>query len=192
MKPAFLPARRGAAFTLIELMVGMAIGSVVLAGLGVTMVSLQRSFEAANYQMTAQNDQLRVLDYVSRDARTATTLAVSDGGGTLSLTLPSGDTGTLNLALGPTLTSLLGTSGNSTGTQKVAYYVQGGAFIRECNGVQTDLADTVDGVTFSRDGSFLTTSILFTPPFSHSPTTVPQPNTRASNQIYLRNLPATN
>lgn len=177
---------RPAAFTLLELLLGMTIAAIALAGLATATISLQRSFGAANYQMTAQNDQLRVLDYLSRDLRTATAVTISDAGGRLSATLPASDPNVINLQLGTALTSVLGGQLNTANPQTVSYYVEGGELIRNLNGVETDLADTVASLSFSRQEQFLTTSILFTPEFSNSPTTATQPNTRATSCTYLR------
>ena len=200
MKVSTFPRRRAAAFTLVELLVATALGSVVMGWVGLSFVSLQRSFEASNYQMTAQNDQLRVLDYLSRDLRMASAVATANGSTKVVLTLSADGSGT-SLNLGPLLNGLLGgsaTGGASTRSaasgaagsgDTVAYYVEGGQFIREFNGTQTVIADTVAGVTFTPDGAFLKTDVLFTPRYSCSPTTARQPDTRASNRIFLRNAP---
>lgn len=182
-------SRREAGFTLVELMVSMVVSSVALGGLTVASSTLQRSFEAANYQMTSQNDQLRVLDFLSRDLRMASALSVLDSGGKITVTLPSSPTATVTLNLGPLLAPLLGTPSATATTQTVSYYVEGGQLIREVNGVQTMIADTVDAVAFTRQGAFLTTSILFTPQFSASPTTADQQATSVTSNTYLRNLP---
>ena len=179
-----------AGFTLVEVMVGLVIGSVALAGMAVSMVSLQRSFSAADYQMTAQNDQLRVLGYLSRDVRTASVVTIQNGGTSVSLTMPPANPSLLNLNLGPTLTSLqpvcVSLVGQTNATT-VSYYLEGGQLIRDASGAQTIVAATVDDLEFTRQGSFLTTSVLFTPRFSMNPTTASQQSTRVSNCIYLQN-----
>lgn len=192
MRPSVKTHRRRSGFTIAELMVGMAIGSIVLAGVALTSTSLQRSFEAANYQMTAQNDQLRIFDYLSRDLHMASAVSILEGDGKLSLTVPTSDSALLTLNLGPLLNALPvgGTVGATT--QMVSYYVEGGQFIREAAGVQTDLADTVAEVKFSRPGMFVTTSVVFTPRFSSSPTAAAQSLTRAASTVYLRNATLTN
>ena len=187
-----------AGFTLTELLIGMAIGSVTLAGVSVASLSLQRSFTAADYQMTAQNDQLRVLDYLSRDLRMASVVTVLNGGTKVTLTLPPATPALLNLNLGPLLSSLGVTGGGaspaaSPSTSTVSYYLEGGQLLRDTNNVQTVIADTVDDLEFTRAGSFVTTSILFTPRFLLTATDGAQASTRASNCVYLRNAaPAAN
>ncbi len=179
--------RAAAAFTITELMVGMAISAVILEGLSTSFIALQRSFEAANYQMTAQNDQLRILDYISRDLRMASSVTILNDGAKLSLTLPSSAGAGLNLNLGPLLAPLLASS-NQAALVTSAYYVEGGQLIRDVSGVQTALADTVADVQFTRSGNFLAADVVFTPRFSNSPTVADQQATRASNYTLLRNL----
>lgn len=179
---------RNSGFTLVELLVGMAISLVGLSGLSVGSIALQRSFEAANYQMNAQNDQLRVLDYLSRDFHLASKVTRADDGAKITVSLPVRSTGTPSLNLGPLLGSVTGTAT----TQTVSYYVEGGEFIREVNGGQSVLADTVDSVQFDTDGAYVTTSVVFTPRFSYSPTMVTQPLTRAQSRVYLRNATQVN
>lgn len=183
--------RAVAAFTLVELMVGMAISAVILGGLSTSFIALQRSFEAANYQMTAQNDQLRILDYISRDLRMAASVTILNSGAKLSLTLPDGAGAGLNLNLGPLLTPLLASS-PQTPPITCAYYVEGGQLLRDVSGGQTALAGTVAEVQFTRSGNFLVTDVIFTPRFSNSPTVADQQATRASSYTLLRNLSAGN
>lgn len=190
MKPGARP-RAAAAFTLVELMVGMAISAVILGGLSTSFIALQRSFEAANYQMTAQNDQLRILDYISRDLRMASSVTILNSGAKLSLALPDGAGAGLNLNLGPLLAPLLVSSAPAPPIT-CAYYVEGGQLLRDLSGGQTALAGTVAEVQFTRSGNFLATDIVFTPRFSNSPTVADQQATRASNYTLLRNLSAGN
>lgn len=178
--------------TLVELMVAVALGSMLMGWVGLAFMALQRSFEAANYQMTAQNDQLRVLDYISRDLRTAATVTVSSGNGKVTVTLPTDNTSTLGLKLGPLLDPLLSTAASAVPMTTVAYYVEGGQLIREVNKVQNVIADTVDNVQFTPSGSYVTTDVVFTSRFSSSPTTASQPNIHASNCTFLRNATPTN
>ena len=172
----------------------MAIGSVTLAGVSVASVSLQRSFVAADYQMTAQNDQLRALDYLSRDLRMASVVTILNAGTKVTLTLPAANPSSATLDLGPLLGSLGVTPGATPApaASTVSYYLEGGQLLRDTGGAQTVVADTVDDLEFTRAGSFLTTSVLFTPRFLMDPTAGAQASTRASNCVYLRNAaPAT-
>ena len=69
----------------------------------------------------------------------------------------------------------------------VSYYLEGGQVLRDTGAVQTVVASTVDDLEFTRSGSFLTTSVLFTSRFLMTATAGAQASTRASNCVYLRN-----
>ena len=175
-------------FTLVELLVSLAISAVVLTQILVVTFSLERSFEAADYRMNAQNDQLRVLDYLSRDLHMASAVSVQNSGTAVTLTLPSGDPSALDLNLGTLLNPLLAGSAVPSNTVAVSYYVLGGQLIRETNGTQTVLANTVADLEFTRQDTFMVIDLLFTPQYSNSPTVAAQQNTRASSRVYLRSL----
>ena len=191
---AIIRPRPASGFTLVELLVTMAISAVVLSQLVVATYALQRSFESANYRMSAQEDQLRMLDYVSRDLHMATAVTVQNGGAQMTATLPAATTSALNLNLGPLLSPLVASSGTPAASVSttVTYYAEGGQFVRLAGGVQTVIADTVADLAFKRDGSFLRMDVTFTPEFSNSPTVAAQPATRASSSIYLSNVGTAN
>ena len=184
---------------MIELLVAMAISSMILAGLLVATFSLQRSFEASNYRMTAQEDQLRMLDYVTRDLHMASDVSIQNGGAQLTLTLPSASAGsTLNLNLGPLLTPAIAalvpaaTPGTGSASVTVTYFAEGGQLVRQVGDAQTVIADTITDLTFAQDESFVNVDVTFTPEFSSSPTTASQGATRASSRVFLRNIAAMN
>lgn len=63
--------------TLAEMLVAAAVASIVLGGLMVGSIMLQRSFSASHHLSRAQADLLRVNDYIARDVRNATTIDAS-------------------------------------------------------------------------------------------------------------------
>ena len=191
MTPTARLRTRSAGFTLLELLVGLAISAVVLTQILVATFSLQRSFAAADYRMNAQNDQLRALDYLSRDLHMASAVSVQNGGTSLVLTLPGATTSALDLNLGTLLNPLLAKSGVPSNASTVSYYLLGGELIRETGGAQTVLANTIADLEFSQQGLFVTVDVLFTPQYSNSPAVASQPNTRASSRVYLRGLVTT-
>ncbi len=183
-----------AGFTLTELLVAMAIATVVLSQLVVASYGLQHSFGAANYRMSAQEDQLRMLDYISRDLRMASAVTRQNNNTQITVTLPPVDTSALNLNLGALLTPMVAsaTSQAASSPTTVTYFIEGGQCVRQVGNVQTVIADTVASLTFKPDGSFLIVDVTFTPQFSNSPSTATQPATRASSRIYLGNAGSTN
>src|SRR5204863_7179699 len=56
-------------FTVTELLVAVAAGAVVLAAVTVASVALQKSFSAADKFLGTQMQQIRIVDYLSRDVR---------------------------------------------------------------------------------------------------------------------------
>ena len=179
-------------FTLAELLVSLAISAVVLTQILVVTFSLERSFAAADYRMNAQNDQLRVLDYLSRDLHMASAVSVQNSGTAVTLTLPNTTASALNLNLGTLLNALVLSASAPSNANTVSYYLLGGQLIRNTGSTQTVLANTVADLEFTQQGSSMTVDILFTPQYSNSPTLAAQQNTRASSCVYLRNLATTN
>ncbi len=67
-----------AAFTLVELMLGISMTAVVLVAAMTGVVSLQKSYSASEAYGTGMADQARVLDYLALDLRRAVTPPVMD------------------------------------------------------------------------------------------------------------------
>ena len=138
-----------AAFTLVEAMIGAAVSSIVLATLFTGGIALMRSFNASEDYSTAQTDQLRVLDYISRDVRRALTVTVTTSPSKLTLTVPdqyaAADpsrtfrTPTMTV---PTEGSFLGATYGTTPVT-VSYYVSGSSFVRDEGGALTVIANGV-------------------------------------------------
>jgi type II secretory pathway pseudopilin PulG len=87
------------AFTLVELTVGAAVASIVFAALAIGAVSLQKTFVAVDTYGGAQGDQMRALDYMTRDIRRAQTVTVVSSPPSVTLTAQTyfnPATGTLN------------------------------------------------------------------------------------------------
>lgn len=71
--------RRLAAFTLVEMLVAMAIGGFFLSGLLAMWNVLGSTALNTTALAQRQNDQIRVLDYLKRDIRRAITVELYDG-----------------------------------------------------------------------------------------------------------------
>lgn len=121
---------RCAAYTLPELMVATAVGSMMLGGLMITSTSLQRWFASADFVIGCQQDQATVLDYMARDVRRASAVAVQNGDRKLVLTVPdAGSRAADGTLAAPALSGTAVHYGATAGT--VSYYVQGNALVRE-------------------------------------------------------------
>ncbi len=74
--------------TLIETLIGAAIGSAVIGAMVFGAVSFQQLANGADEYYKATSDQMRVLDSIALDTRRATSGSVSNSGQTLTLNLP--------------------------------------------------------------------------------------------------------
>lgn len=86
------PSRRSTfrGTALAEMLVASAVTSVLAAAMLTGISTLQRSFRAANHHAKSQVEQTRLLNYIARDLRRATTVNVDTfaGGERLTLTIP--------------------------------------------------------------------------------------------------------
>jgi Tfp pilus assembly protein PilW len=127
-----------AGFTMTELLVATGLSSVLLAGLVIGGLALQRGYAAAQHQILCQEDQMRVIDYITRDLRRASSVTIANQNRMLTMTLPDQvDLSSSTLRL-PSIVNGVVQYGNTPAT--VAYYVSGTAFVRKENGVETNLS----------------------------------------------------
>ncbi len=150
-------------FTLAETLVSTAI-SVVLVGLGlIAAFAIQRSFDATIRYSRAQNEQVRVLDYMALDLRRA--LSVSPSNGILQMTIPDyyGAGGAPRM---PTLRG--GYAVYGAGGISVRYYQSGNNIIREQAGVGVTIAENIDNLQFTPptdNGQVIEIGVTFRPTF---------------------------
>jgi hypothetical protein len=171
--------KRRSAFTLAEMLMSIGCGSLILAAVVTAGVAMQRSFAAVEVYSTAEDDQLRVLDYVAMDCRRATAASVTSN--VLSLTLPVYyNAGSSNTPYAPTLTS--GALSYGSGSVTVNYQQSGKTFTREVvikNSSGTTTSDntstiarnvssfTVTPLDQGSTNGTVTCSIMFFPSFTH-------------------------
>src|SRR5687768_13587907 len=79
--------KRAAAFSLIEIMIGAAIGAMALAAVLSGSVAIQKCFVAAEDFATGKTDQARLLDYLALDLRRAHTVNIPPPGGEVIMTV---------------------------------------------------------------------------------------------------------
>ena len=161
--PRFL---RTKGFTIAELLVGAAVGSIFLGGLMTGSVAIQRSFAASDQLARGESDLLRVADYMTRDIRNATTINAT-ATSTVLLTVTIGD---YFSSAGVPNSPVLGRTGATYGTNPVSirYLKSGTRIAREVTrvtaGVSTTttnwIADNVDVLTVavSAEGTVTFTS----------------------------------
>ena len=149
--------------TLIEVLVAMGVFGMFATALMTTWTALQTSAMNTTAYAQRQSDQMRVCDYLKRDIRRASNVAIYNGatlvagtafGSELRLTIPDyyADSREEDNAIGSrTPNTPTVTSGNVSysGTLTVRYYVLGGAIVRNESGTSRTLADSAGAFTLS-------------------------------------------
>jgi Tfp pilus assembly protein PilW len=182
-----------AGFTMTELLVACGLSSLLLAGMMTGALALQRGYSSAQHQILCQEDQMRVMDYLTRDLRRATSVTISNQNRMLAMTLPD----QVDLAASALrLPSIVGGAvqyGNTPAA--VSYYVSGTAFVRKENGVATNLSTNRFGlegfsVVDEAPGSapaLLRFTVSFVQKFSRAGGADALAATRCSSVVRLRN-----
>src|SRR5881275_2591266 len=86
MKPARL---QNEGFTLIEMMLAVSIGSLMLAAIVAASICLQRSFSAVDNYFASHVQQVRIIDFLSRDVRRSFIVTTSTDLQTVTCILPN-------------------------------------------------------------------------------------------------------
>lgn len=86
MKPGHI-GRQG--FTLIEMLLALSVGSLMLAAIVAASVCLQKSFVAIDDFFTSHLQQVRIIDYLSRDVKRAYIVTSSTNPQTVTCILPN-------------------------------------------------------------------------------------------------------
>src|SRR5437870_3021926 len=195
-----------AAATLAETLLALGIAGVAFAAVIAAVVSLNRSFTAVDLYFATQMQQLRIVDYLSRDVKRALSVTTSVDLQSVTVTIPNyiiqaGDleaqanaslTGT---ARAPNiLASLTGSVVNyGTGTTTVVYSVSGNSILRTENGQVTTIASSTDQlVPTSTDvdlanTEYSNTTVTFMPIFTLDGATASRTGTTLYTTSYLRN-----
>jgi Tfp pilus assembly protein PilW len=184
-------SHRCRAFTLVETVVGAAIGSIILAALMLGSVALLRTFKAVEDYSDAAIDQARILDYIARDVRRAISVAVLQNPTRLTLTIPDQYSTTTARTF---RTPVVGTAGATygSGTVNVAFFLSGKNFVRQEGGVNSIIATNVSDFapafdTSDPNGKTVKTTITFTPVFRMNSINAPRAATSMTNRVFLRN-----
>jgi Tfp pilus assembly protein PilW len=155
-----------AAFTLPELMVAAAISSLMIGGLITGTVALQKGYAAADYSIRCQLDQMRVIDYITRDLRRARSVATENLGRKLVVTLPDQWNPVTQTLRVPAVSDGVVRYGGDPIV--VSYYIEGDLFIREEGGVRQAIAyKRLENFLVSLNpAQMVTFQLAFTPIFS--------------------------
>jgi prepilin-type N-terminal cleavage/methylation domain-containing protein len=184
MKTQTAKLRMGA-FTLVEMMIASGIGSIVLA-LAMTGTGLiERSFFASRFHATAQNDQLRISDFLAKDLRPATAVNITRSGQQVDLEIPAQDAPLLQVKLNvPVLDNILATPPKPN--RKIRYTVQGQELYREESGRRVCLARNLKSFQAVRSGVAVTVSSSFVPQYSRKMTAAATEATTMRRSVLVR------
>ena len=193
-------------FTLPEMSVALAASSVVLGATLTSSTSLQKSFNAIDNYFATHMQQIRIVDYLSRDVKRGLVVTTSADLQTVTVTVPNyiiqaGDPEAVaNPALvgtprTPTMTYTPSgwqvNYGNTTST--VVYSISGVSILRTENGAVTTIASSTDQlVPLTTDvelanTEYTQTSVTFQPMFTSNGSVAARTGTTVYSTAYLRN-----
>ena len=202
----FKSLQRTAAFTLGEMMVSVSVGSIVLAAAVACSVSLQKSFSAIDNYFGTHMQQVRIVDYLSRDVNRGFSVTTSADLQTVTVNVPNyiiqaGDSealGNSSLVGTPRTPTIANTSSGwqvnyGASTSTVVYSLNNSSILRTENGVVTTIASSTDQfIPQTTDvelanTEYTSTRVTFMPTFTLSGSPAARAGTSLFGTAYLRN-----
>ena len=146
------------AFTLTEMMIAIAIGSIILGVTLTSSIALQKSFSAADNYFGAHMQQIRIVDYLARDVKRGFSVTSSLDKQTVTVKIPKyiiqaadsdATPSTIGTPRSPTLAISSGDYNINYGTttnqiSTVVYQISGSSILRTEDGVVTTIASSTD------------------------------------------------
>jgi prepilin-type N-terminal cleavage/methylation domain-containing protein len=199
-------AKQQSGYTLVEMMVALGIGATILGVILTASVALQKTFNAVDHFFATHMQQIRIIDYLNRDAKRAYIVTTSPDLKTVTMTIPkyiieSGDSEAVSnpSLVGTVRTPTISyTSGGSqvnygTTTSTVVYSINGNTIQRTEDGVVTVIASSTDQLVDQAtdvelaNTEYTSTSVTFMPLFTSSNTSAERSGTTVYSLSYLRN-----
>jgi prepilin-type N-terminal cleavage/methylation domain-containing protein len=197
---------RTAGFTLGEMLVAVSVSSIVLAAAIASSVSLQKSFNAVDNYFATHIQQVRVVDYLSRDVNRGFSVTTSVDLQTVTVNLPNyiiqagdpeavGNSALIGTPRSPTVSYASGAAqiNYGTSTSTVVYSVSNSSILRTENGAVTTIASSTDQlVPQSTDveltnTEYIKSAVTFMPIFTMSGSPAARTGTSLFSTAYLRN-----
>lgn len=199
-------SRKRFAFTLPEITLALALSGVVFGATLTSSTSLQKSFNAIDNYFGTHMQQVRIVDYLSRDVKRGLVVTTSADLQTVTITVPNYiiQTGDPEAIVNPALVGTARTPtmaytpsgwqvnyGNTTST--VVYSISGLSILRTENGAVTTIASSTDQlVPLTTDveltnTEYAKTSITFQPIFTSGGAAASRSGTTVYSTAYLRN-----
>ena len=192
--------------TLTELMIGLGLSSLIVAAAITASVALQKSFNAVDNFFATEMQQIRIVDYLSRDVQRGLAVTTSVDLQSVTVNVPNyviqtGDPEAVANA------SLIGTprtptiSYTSSGPQvnytaapsTVVYQINGMSIVRIENGVVTTIASSTDQLVPQTtdvelaNTEYTNSTVTFLPIFTSNGVAAERTGTTLCSTAYLRN-----
>jgi prepilin-type N-terminal cleavage/methylation domain-containing protein len=197
---------RTAGFTLSEMLVAVCISLIVLAAAVASSISLQKSFSAVDNYFATHMQQVRIVDYLSRDVNRGLSVTTSVDLQTLTVDVPNYiiQAGDLEAVANP---SLIGTPRTPTvaytssglqinygaSTSTVVYSLSNSSILRTENGAVTTIASSTDQLIPQTtdvelaNTEYTSTAVTFMPTFTMAGSPAARAGTSLYGTAYLRN-----
>ena len=200
------PLKKVCGFTLSEMMIAMATSAVVLGATLTSSGSLKKSFNAIDTYFATHMQQIRIVDYLSRDVKRGLIVTTSADKQTVTITIPNyliqaGDPEAIaNPALvgTPRTPTIVNTPSGpqvnyAATTSTVVYSISGLSILRTENGAVTTIASSTDQLVPETtdvelaNTEYTKTSITFQPIFTSGGSVASRSGTTVYSTAYLRN-----
>jgi len=194
------------AFTIAEMMIALSASSVLLGATLTSSTSLQKSFNAIDTYFATHMQQIRIVDYLSRDVKRGLVVTTSADLQTVTITVPNYiiQAGDPEAVVNP---DLVGTPRTPTmtytpsgwqvnygaNTSTVVYSINGTSILRTENGAVTTIASSTDQLVPQTtdvelaNTEYAKTSITFQPIFTSGGAVAERTGTTVYSTAYLRN-----
>jgi len=199
-------SRNSLGFSLIEIMVTLGLSTVTLAAVLTTSTSLQKSFNAIDTYFGTHMQQIRIVDYLSRDVKRGLIVTTSADLQTVAVTVPNYiiEAGDPEAVANP---DLVGTPRTPTvsytpsgcqvnygaTTSNVVYSINAMSILRTENGTVTTIASSTDQLVPQTtdvelaNTEYAKTTITFQPIFTSGGSVAERSGTTVCSTAYLRN-----
>src|SRR6476620_4721865 len=202
----FKALQRTAGFTLSELLVAVSVSLIVLAAAVASSVSLQKSFNAIDNYFATHIQQVRIIDYLSRDVNRGFSVTTSVDLQTVTVNVPNyiiqagdpeavGNSSLIGTPRSPTVSYTSGAAQINYGasTSTVVYSVSNSSILRTENGTITTIASSTDQLLPQTtdvelaNTEYVSSAVTFMPIFTMSGSPAARTGTSLYSTAYLRN-----
>jgi len=198
--------QKTAGFTLGEMLVAVSVSSIVLAAAIASSVSLQKSFNAIDNYFATHIQQVRIIDYLSRDVNRGFSVTTSVDLQTVTVNVPNyiiqagdpeavGNSSLIGTPRSPTVSYASGAAqiNYGTSTSTVVYSINNSTIQRTENGAVTTIASSTDQLVPQTtdvelsNTEYTNTAVTFMPIFTMSGSPAARTGTSLFSTAYLRN-----